>query len=181
MLLADGAVSSSHTWIWAVIGGLVLAGALLWHILNATLTALPEEVRAPVKASMRANSRPLAVMAVAVVWTLTYALYSVAHLPSPPTQQNTAAQTQSGSVTTTTTTVPVPTPTAGSAAKPGLPASSGPGGTRGPPRPQHPVVPQPAQAAARPMRESSDRRWAARRRVPSTTPRSSAAPPTCAA
>jgi ABC-type branched-subunit amino acid transport system substrate-binding protein len=137
MLLADGAVSTSHTWIWAVVAGLAVAGVLLWHVANAVLSALPEEVRTPVKASVRSNSRPLGVMAVVVLWTLTYALYSVAHLPSPSSRQAAAAQNPTGTNTNPGTTVPgstVPgsTPPVGSAATPGpgiLPGSVGSSGS----------------------------------------------------
>src|SRR4051812_9260776 len=68
------------TWIWAVVGGLAIAGVLLFHILNGIVSALPPEVRAPITASAKANSRPLAVLAVVVLWTATYALYSMAHI-----------------------------------------------------------------------------------------------------
>src|SRR3954452_23227251 len=68
------------TWIWAVVGGLAIAGLLLFHVLHGMISALPPEVRAPITASAKANSRPLAVLAVVVLWTLTYALYSMAHI-----------------------------------------------------------------------------------------------------
>src|SRR4051812_43958679 len=71
------------TWIWAVVGGLAIAGVLLFHILNGIVSALPPDVRAPIAASAKANSRPLAVLAVVVLWTATYGLYSVAHLTGP--------------------------------------------------------------------------------------------------
>ncbi|MCW2542549.1 MAG: amino acid-binding protein [Frankiales bacterium] len=122
MLLADSAGGASHGWIWAVLGGLALASVLLWHIANAMLSALPEEVRAPVKASVRSNSRPLAVMAVVVLWTLTYALYSVAHLPST-TAPLAAEQTPSGTITTPGS--PAAGSPTGSVAKPGLPVLPG--------------------------------------------------------
>ena len=122
MLLAEGAAGTSHTWIWAVVAGVVLAAVLLWHVVNGMLAALPEEVRTPVKASVRANSRPIGVMAVVVLWTLTYALYSVAHLPTTTAQQSAAAQSPTS--TTSGTTVPGATAT-GSPALPGVPTVPG--------------------------------------------------------
>jgi ABC-type branched-subunit amino acid transport system substrate-binding protein len=131
----------SDTWIWAVVGGLAIAGVLLFHILHGILAALPAEVRAPINASAKANSRPLAVLAVIVLWTATYALYSVAHLTGP-TQALAAngapAGTTAAGQTTTTGTTPS---TAAGVAGPGVKAPvttttgavGGPalGGTRG--------------------------------------------------
>src|SRR3954464_906972 len=78
------------TWIWAVVGGLAIARLLLFHVPHGIITALPPEVRAPITASTKANSRPLAVLAVVVLWTLTYALYSMAHITGSPTSLTSA-------------------------------------------------------------------------------------------
>jgi ABC-type branched-subunit amino acid transport system substrate-binding protein len=100
-------LSHSDTWIWAVVGGLAIAGVLLFHILHGIMQSLPAEVRAPIAASAKANSRPLAVLAVVVLWTATYGLYSVAHLTAPAgslsaaAQNNTGATSQTGAVSTT--------------------------------------------------------------------------------
>jgi branched-chain amino acid transport system substrate-binding protein len=100
-------VSHSDTWIWAVVGGLAIAGVLLFHILHGIVQSLPAEVRAPIAASAKANSRPLAVLAVVVLWTATYGLYSVAHLTAPAgslsaaAQNNTGATSQTGTASTT--------------------------------------------------------------------------------
>ncbi|MCU1590800.1 MAG: hypothetical protein JWP11_2056, partial [Frankiales bacterium] len=91
-----GSSHPSHTWIWAVVGGLAVAGFLLFHVLHGVLNALPAEVRAPISASVRANSRPLAVFAVIVLWTATYGLYSVAHLTAPTSALSTAASNSTG-------------------------------------------------------------------------------------
>jgi ABC-type branched-subunit amino acid transport system substrate-binding protein len=128
-------VQHSDTWIWAVVGGLAIAGLLFVHILSGIMRSLPAEVRSPITATAKANSRPLVVLAVIVLWTATYALYSVAHLTAPVTPVSTAAQngtatqpgvngtTPTGPATTTTTgTVP------GAATGPGTPATvTGPG------------------------------------------------------
>jgi branched-chain amino acid transport system substrate-binding protein len=100
-------VSHSDTWIWAVVGGLAIAGVLFFHILHGIMQSLPAEVRAPIAASAKANSRPLAVLAVVVLWTATYGLYSVSHLTAPAgslsaaAQNNTGATSQTGAVSTT--------------------------------------------------------------------------------
>jgi branched-chain amino acid transport system substrate-binding protein len=116
-------VQHSDAWIWAVVGGLALAGILLFHVLHGILNALPAEVRAPLAASAKANSRPLAVLAVIVLWTATYALYSVAHLTGPTsTLASAGAQNTDG-----TTAQQAPT-----AAAPGTsPAVAAPGGKVG--------------------------------------------------
>ncbi|MDT7571245.1 MAG: branched-chain amino acid transport system substrate-binding protein [Actinomycetota bacterium] len=127
-----------HTWIWAVVGGLVLAGLLLFHILSGMLKALPTEVRAPITASAKANSRPLAVLAVIVLWTATYALYSVAHLSDDTSSLANAAQTGSGATTGPGTTGTAPVTPGSTAPVPGGtvtgavtgPATTSTGGTR---------------------------------------------------
>src|SRR3954452_14349872 len=99
------------TWIWAVVGGLAIAGLLLFHVLNGILQALPPEVRAPITASAKANSRPLAVLAVVVLWTATYALYFVAHLTGSATPVAAAAQTGTGTPAAPGTGAAAPTTT----------------------------------------------------------------------
>ena len=76
-LAADGDGGASRTWIWAVLGGLALAGFLLFHVISGALNALPQEVREPVVGSVKANARPLAAGGVVLLWTLVYTLYSV--------------------------------------------------------------------------------------------------------
>ncbi|MDT7537662.1 MAG: hypothetical protein QOI82_1247, partial [Actinomycetota bacterium] len=109
----------SDTWIWAVVGGLALAGLLLFHILSSVMKSLPAEVRAPITASTKANSRPLAVLAVIVLWTATYALYSVAHLTQPTTTAAASAQDGAGTTTAAGTTTNAPTAAGSSAPLPG--------------------------------------------------------------
>src|SRR3954447_24127280 len=118
------------TWIWAVVGGLAIAGVLLFHILNGIVSALPPEVRAPITASAKANSRPLAVLAVIVLWTATYALYSVAHL-TEPSANSLASSTQNGKGTPTARAPAPNAPTTVGSSAP-LPGGAVTGAVRGP-------------------------------------------------
>jgi hypothetical protein len=119
-------LSHSDAWIWAVVGGLAIAGVLLFHILHGIMQSLPAEVRAPITASAKANSRPLAVLAVVVLWTATYGLYSVAHLTAPAGSLSTAAQSNAGATGQTGTLGTTPSgTTAGKAVAPGSAAAPG--------------------------------------------------------
>ena len=120
----------SDAWIWAVVGGLALAGMLLFHILHGILAALPTEVRAPIAASAKANSRPLAVLAVIVLWTITYGLYSVAHLTTPTAALTSAGASQSSTAVTGQPGATATTPT-GTTPGPRAPGVTGPTTTTG--------------------------------------------------
>src|SRR5438094_9219981 len=72
----------SRMWIWTVIGGLVLAGALLYHVGAQFMSTLPEDIRTALKSSARKNVRPLGVAGVILAWTLVFALYSMTLAPS---------------------------------------------------------------------------------------------------
>ncbi|MDT7549785.1 MAG: hypothetical protein QOE84_2179, partial [Actinomycetota bacterium] len=120
----------SDAWIWAVVGGLALAGMLLFHILHGILAALPAEVRAPIAASAKANSRPLAVLAVIVLWTITYGLYSVAHLTTPAASLSAAGASQSSTATTGQAGATATTPT-GTTPGPRAPGATAPTTTTG--------------------------------------------------
>ncbi|MDX6200296.1 MAG: branched-chain amino acid transport system substrate-binding protein [Actinomycetota bacterium] len=119
----------SDTWIWAVVGGLALAGLLLFHILHGFMQSLPAEVRAPITASAKANSRPLAVLAVIVLWTASYALYSIAHLDDGTNALASAAQNGTGTTTAPGTATNGPA-AAGSTAP--LPGGAATGAVNGP-------------------------------------------------
>src|SRR4051812_14122771 len=118
----------SDTWIWAVVGGLAIAGLLLFHVLHGILNALPAEVRAPLNASAKANSRPLAVLAVVVIWTATYALYSIAHITGPASTLSSAGAAQNNGAAQAPTASPATTPGTTPSAPPGVTA---PGTTAG--------------------------------------------------
>jgi branched-chain amino acid transport system substrate-binding protein len=104
---------ASRAWIWAVLGGLALAGFLLFHVISSALNALPEEVRAPVIGSVKANARPLIAGGVVLLWTLVFTLYSVSSPSSGDTltqASDAGVSTEAGTATTTgstgTTTAP---------------------------------------------------------------------------
>src|SRR5438270_8655228 len=81
----------STTWVWAVVGGFVVALVLLWHVVSNAIGTLPDEIRDRLRASIRKNVRPLAVSGVVLVWTLAYGLYSVAVTPLGSTAANQVA------------------------------------------------------------------------------------------
>jgi ABC-type branched-subunit amino acid transport system substrate-binding protein len=119
---ASGSGSSSDAWIWAVVGGLAIVLVLGMHVVHGIFGSLPEEIRTPVLTGLRSNARPLAVTGVVLLWTVTYGLYSVAHVPtttSPTALAGGAPATGDGGGP-----VVVPTTAAG---QPVLPRSTAPG------------------------------------------------------
>lgn len=84
----------SAAWVWLVVGGFVVGGVLLWHVISNAINSLPDEIRDRVRSSVRTNARPLVVSAVVLTWTLAYLLYSVAVLPPPTTRTDIAAGTR---------------------------------------------------------------------------------------
>ena len=72
----------TRVWIWTVLGGLAIAGVLIYHVVREFLAALPDDVRHSVRTTARRNIRPLGVAGVVLTWTLVFALYSIS-LPAP--------------------------------------------------------------------------------------------------
>jgi branched-chain amino acid transport system substrate-binding protein len=72
----------TRVWIWTVLIGLVLGGALVYHVAREFLSTLPDDIRHSLRATARKNVRPLGVAGVILVWTLIFALYSIS-LPAP--------------------------------------------------------------------------------------------------
>jgi ABC-type branched-subunit amino acid transport system substrate-binding protein len=132
MMLAAAAAHRSTGWVWAVVGGFVLALLLLWHVVANAVSSLPDDIRDRLRASLRSNVRPLAVTGVVLTWTLAYGLYSVAITPVGTGGTNVAtgtARTGAEAGVTGETTVPPGSTDTSVVAASGA-ASSGAGGLR---------------------------------------------------
>jgi hypothetical protein len=70
---------AARSWIWAVVAGLVLSGALLLHAGWRAFSALPEPVRAATASTIRRHPRLLAVQLAIALWTVVFALYNLAY------------------------------------------------------------------------------------------------------
>src|SRR5581483_4737089 len=115
----------SRMWIWTVIGGLVLAGALLWHVGSQFVSTLPDDIRTALKTSARKNVRPLGVAGVILAWCLVFALYSMTLAPTATTSAGrlTASSGDQSATPDASTAAPqapaVQTSSGGSAPQPG--------------------------------------------------------------
>lgn len=89
-LLAQAAAGTERTslWVWAVVGGLLVAGALVFYIARQMFVALPEDVRTSLTQTARKHVRPLAVSGVALAWSLVFVLYLISAVPAPLSAQN---------------------------------------------------------------------------------------------
>jgi hypothetical protein len=83
-LLADAASTAlrdagPRSWIWAVVAGLVLGGALVVHAGVMIARSFPEEVRAAATGAVKRRPRLVAIVLLVAAWTIVYGLYSVAY------------------------------------------------------------------------------------------------------
>jgi hypothetical protein len=67
----------SHSWMWAVIGGLVLTAILVAVVVRHIVNAMPDEVSQPMRRALREQAAPAGVGAVLLIATVAFALYSM--------------------------------------------------------------------------------------------------------
>jgi hypothetical protein len=99
MMLAAAEVQHSMSTVWIAVGGMLLGGMLLAHVVSGALASLPEEVSAGVRQSIKSNSRPLTAGFVILTWTAAYVLYAASATPVAGTAQ--AAALSSGAAPST--------------------------------------------------------------------------------
>jgi branched-chain amino acid transport system substrate-binding protein len=117
----------STTWVWVVIGGFVVSLALIWHVVSQAIGSLPDETQLRLRGSLRANSRPIAVTAVVLTWTLAYLLYSVASVPiAAPAGEGTSTLAAGTSTDDPAVSVPGSDPVSGTATPDATVAGGGP-------------------------------------------------------
>jgi len=73
----------SSAWLWVLLGSLVAAAALAGQPVAAAVTAGAGKVGAALVSQFRAHARAMTTSAVLIIWTATYAVYSVAVSPTP--------------------------------------------------------------------------------------------------
>ncbi|MBV8982118.1 MAG: ABC transporter substrate-binding protein, partial [Acidimicrobiia bacterium] len=73
----------SSTWIWVLLGALLAAALLAGQPVAAAVTAGAGKVGSSLVAQYRSHARAMTTSAVVLIWTITYAVYSLAITPTP--------------------------------------------------------------------------------------------------
>jgi ABC-type branched-subunit amino acid transport system substrate-binding protein len=87
----------SSAWIWVLLGSLVAAAVLAGPSVAATVTAGAGKVGSTLVAQFRSHGRAMTTSAVVLVWTITYAIYSLVVTPTPQLVGGTTSLAAQGS------------------------------------------------------------------------------------